>query len=109
MRGKPLGNTCWRKRRRNSSVSQRHGTVLVVMSIVLPTKTHLIVVHREQPMIRDGNTMGVASQVLQHVLRSTKRRLGIHQPLLPEQCAQESGKGLFLAQWQPQSVKHELV
>ena len=30
-------------------VSQRYRTVLAVMSIVLPTKTHLVVVDREPP------------------------------------------------------------
>ncbi len=90
-------------------MSERHGPLLAVMGIVLPAKGHFVFIHREQSMIRDGNAMGVASQVLQHVLRSTKRRLSVHDPVLPEQSAKKGSERFLLHQGAARSVKHELV
>src|SRR5208337_3355987 len=47
------------------------------MRVVLPTKGDAIAIYREEAMIRDGHSMGIAGQVLKHVLRSAKGSLGI--------------------------------
>ena len=60
-----------KNRRRNSSA-------LTVMSattpvrVVLPPKRDLVVGHMDKPMIRDGDAMRVAREVVQHVARPTK-------------------------------------
>ena len=39
---------------------QGHGAMRVSLCVVLPAKRHFPVVHRDQSLIRDGDTMGVA-------------------------------------------------
>jgi hypothetical protein len=53
------------------------GTRLVVMSIVFPTEGHLGRADREQAMVGNGDTMSIASEIVQDVLGSTKRRASI--------------------------------
>ena len=49
-------------------------------------------------MIGDGHAMGIAGQVLQHVLRPAKGRLGINHPVFPKQSAQEGYECLLIRQ-----------
>ena len=49
-------------------------------------------------MIRYGNTVRVARQVVQHVLRSAERRLGVDHPLLLMQRPQERAKHIIVRQ-----------
>ena len=56
----------------------RHEPLLIVMRIVLPSKGDLTVSKTHQPVIGDSDAMRVASQIMQHVLWTTKRRLSIH-------------------------------
>jgi hypothetical protein len=68
---------------------QGRGTGRTVMRVVLPTKGNAIAIHREEAMIRDGHSMGIASEVLKHVLWPAKGSLGINYPVFPKQSAQE--------------------
>lgn len=52
-----------------------HDRTAVVMSGVPPAKAHLSTVEAEQPSVGDGDTMGVAGRVLEHVLRTSKGSL----------------------------------
>ncbi len=47
-------------------------------------------------MVGDGDAMGIAREVMQHVLRATERRFGIDDPVLPIKRAQEEGEVLLL-------------
>jgi hypothetical protein len=60
-------------------------------------------------MVRDRNAVSVARQVLQNVLGSAKRGLGVHHPILTEQGAHESRKRLLLGQRQTGSMEDKLV
>lgn len=62
-----------------------HGALLAVVSIVLPTKGDLPLCNREQSMVGDGNAVGIACQVMKHMLGAAKRRLGVDDPVLPAQ------------------------
>jgi hypothetical protein len=53
------------------------GTSLVAMSVVLPAEGHPGRADREKTMVGDGDPMGIASEVMQDVLGSTKRRASI--------------------------------
>ena len=59
-----------------------HFAFLVAMSIVPPTKSDVIAVKRNQSVIGDGHTMGVAPEVAENLFRTTKGRLGINDPLV---------------------------
>jgi hypothetical protein len=53
--------------------------------------------------------MGVASQICQHVVWATKRRLGVDDPLLAKEWPQECVKDLFLLQGLESTVEGELT
>lgn len=64
---------------------EAHHLDAVVVSGVAPLKTHLPVVQVQEPAIGEGNTMSVACQVLEHILRAAERCLGIDDPFLMAQ------------------------
>ncbi len=51
------------------------------MAVILPAKANLAIAKVEQPIIRDGHPVGVATQILEDMLRTAKRRLGVDHPL----------------------------
>jgi hypothetical protein len=71
---------------------EAHDLAAVVVSGVVPLKTHLPVVQVQEPTIGEGNAMSVACQVLEHIVRTSERCLGIDDPFLMaqrgEQCVE---------------------
>ena len=49
-------------------------------------------------MIGNGDAVGVAGQVAQDMLGTAEGRFEVDHPVLPEQGAQEGGKGLLLTE-----------
>src|SRR5262249_58701342 len=74
MRWKHSGRACSRKRRMNSSASSV--ITLVVRSIVFPGKANLPVGEREQPAVGDGDAMGIAAEIGQHLFGASERCIG---------------------------------
>ena len=64
-----------------------HDAAAVAMSGVPPAEAHLSVIEAEESSVGDGNPVRVAGQILQHMLGSAERRLGVDHPL-------SSGAGL---------------
>jgi hypothetical protein len=73
-----------------------HRALFVVIGIVLPTEVDLRFGDGDNPMVGNGHTMGIPSQVLQDVVCTAKRWLGINDPILLKQSSQESAEILFL-------------
>jgi hypothetical protein len=88
---------------------QSHTLFLISMSVVLPEEGDLVVVKGQEAVVADGDTMGVASQIGQHVVWATKRRLGVNDPLLVKDWPQECAKDLFLFQGLESTVEGELT
>ena len=59
--------------------------------------------------VGDGYAVRVTSQIVQHVLGSTERWLGINDPILFPQGVQKCAEGFFLGQRQALSVKDQLL
>ena len=72
--------------------------MLAAMGIVFPPECNFAVVKTNQAMIGDGDPVRVAGQIMEDMLRSTKRPFGIDDPVLAEQRAQEGAKGFLLRQ-----------
>ncbi len=60
---------------------QRHGALLISVCIVLPSESDLIVLKADQSMVGDRDAMGVAGQIVEHVMGSTKRWFGVNDPV----------------------------
>ena len=59
--------------------------LFVVVSGVAPTKSDRLLGKRDQAMIGDGHAMGVAAQILEHILGATEGWFRVHHPVLSEQ------------------------
>ena len=87
----------------------RHDLLLAAMSIVAPEKRDAIFVECDDPMVGDGHAMGVAGQVLQHLIRPAEGRLGIDHPVAGEQCPQKAVKSVGTSELLKRAVELELV
>src|SRR6266852_7114351 len=55
--------------------------LFVVVSGIAPTKSDLSFGRRDQTIIGDGYARGVATQILEHILRSTEGWFRVHHPV----------------------------
>ena len=55
------------------------------MGVILPVKSDALLVEGQQAMIGNGHTMGVATQIAQHLQGATEGRLGIDHPVVAVQ------------------------
>ena len=72
---------------------QRHRARTIAVGVVLLAEGDGPIVHRHQPAIGDGDAMGVAGQILEHLLRAAEGRLGVNHPVVLDRCVEQSGKG----------------
>jgi len=70
------------------------GATAVVVPRVAPAKAHLSVLKADEPSVGDGDPMRVAGQILQHMLGSAERRLGVDHPLLTSQASKQKVEGV---------------
>ena len=76
----------------------RHDSRLVAGSVVAPPKRNALAVKGEEPMIGDGDTVRIATEIADDLLGPTESGFGIDNPILAKQRSQESGEGLRLGQ-----------
>ena len=62
---------------------QRHGLLArgAGVAVIGVAEAHLFLVETQQPLVRDGDPMGVAADVVEHLRGAGKRGLGIDDPL----------------------------
>jgi len=63
----------------------RHNLLLAAMGVVSPAEGDAIVLEGHEPMVGDGDAMGIAGQVVENVFGTAKGRLGVDHPVLAEQ------------------------
>jgi len=61
---------------RETDSGQRHHLGLAVVAVVLPSEADLAVVEPDQAAVGDGDAMGVATEIAEHLFGPGKRRLG---------------------------------
>jgi hypothetical protein len=72
--------------------------VLVVVSGVAPTKGNLVVGQGDESVVGDGHAMGVAAQILEHILGATEGWLGVDHPMLSEKWPQPGSADFGLSE-----------
>ena len=77
---------------------ERHDLRPAVMAIIPPAERDAIVVHADQPGIGDGDAMGIAAEIGQHLLWPTERRLGIDDPFEATDFGEHAGESIRLCQ-----------
>jgi hypothetical protein len=77
---------------------ERHQFGLAVLAIVFPGEADLAIKERDQPAVGDGDAMGVAAEITQHLFGATERRLGIDDPFDVPELVEPGGKGRGLGE-----------
>ena len=77
-----------------------HDLLFAAMSIVSPTERDALVLEGYEPMVGDGDAMGVAGQIVENVFGAAEGRLGVDDPVLlaefPEQVTECARRGKLL-------------
>lgn len=60
---------------------ERHQLLLAGRSIILPSEGDLVSIDVDEAGVGDGNAMGIAAEIGQHLFGSGKGRLGIDDPV----------------------------
>src|SRR5437016_14087018 len=79
------------------------------MSGVSPTKGNLFIGEVDQPMVGDGDTVGVTAEVAKRMFRAAEGTFRVDHPILAEQWAEPRREGLGLSKGYQVSVKAELA
>jgi len=75
---------------------ERHLLFPIAVGVILPAEGNLVVLESQETLVGDGHAMGVASEIAQHMMGTTEGWLGIDDPVLAEQWAQEGAEGLLV-------------
>ena len=87
----------------------RHLALLAAVSVVLPAEGDLAVGNGDETVIGDGDAMGIAGQVVQHMLRPSEGAFRVDHPVLAKERPEESMKGFLSGQCLEAAGKHELA
>ncbi len=88
---------------------ERHHSLLISVSIILPAKSNLVMLESHEAMVGDGYAMGIASEIAEHMMGTAERGLGVDDPVLAEQGTQEGAEGLVVRQGLKRSGEGELA
>ena len=66
-----------------------HDLLFAVVSIVSPTERDATVPERHEPVVGDGDAMGVASQIVENVFGAAEGRLGVDDPVFLAELPEE--------------------
>jgi hypothetical protein len=64
--------------------TKRHEAFSVAVSGVSEAERDLFAVEGDQPVIGDGNTMGISTEVSEHLIGPAERRLAVDDPAVAE-------------------------
>ena len=86
-----------------------HEALLVSACIVLPAESDLFPIKGDQPVIADGNAMGIAAQIAKHRYGTRHRLFDIDDPVFPTQRLKKSPECLGIFQRPGGAAEAELV
>src|SRR6267378_1416260 len=88
---------------------ERHHSLLITVGIILPTESNLVMLESHEAVVGDGHAMGVAGEIAEDMMGTAEGGLGVDDPVLTEQGAQEGAEGIFVFEGLERSGEGELV
>ena len=88
---------------------QRHESFSVAVSGVPPAEGDVAIFEGDEPVVGDGDAMGVSAEIAQGVLRSAEGALGVDDPVVTEEGSQPRTKGRWFGQVQQSAMKLEIA
>ena len=89
-----LGEQVKQKTSQKLIAREGHQFLPIVVRRVTPAKGNLAVRQCDQAMVGDGDAVGIAAEILQHVLRSAEGRFGVNDPVFAEERTQPGSEEL---------------
>ncbi len=86
-----------------------HQLRLIVVSRVPPTEGDLAIGRRHQSMVGDGDAMGVAAEILEHIVGAAEGRFGVDDPVFSEQRSEPGREDLGLCEQRQIAGKVQLA
>jgi hypothetical protein len=86
-----------------------HHSLVISVGIILPAESHLVVLEGDEAVVGDGDAMSVAGEIAENVMGAAERRLGVDDPVLTEQGAQEGREGFLVLQRLERAGESKLV
>ena len=68
------------------------------VAVIFPLEGDLAIFEGQQTLVGDGHAVGVAAEILQHVVRSAEGGFGVNHPFLVFEGSQVAGKSARVAQ-----------
>ena len=50
---------------------ERHGSLLISVGIIFPTESNLVILEGHEAVVGDGDAIGVAGEIAEHMMRTT--------------------------------------
>jgi hypothetical protein len=89
--------------------TEGHHSFLISVGIILPAESNLVMLESHEAMVGDGYAMGAAGEIVEHMTGTAEGWLGVDDPVLTEQGAQEGVEGFLVGQRLKSSGEGELV
>ena len=86
-----------------------HQTLLVLVSGVSPAEGDLAIRQGNEAMVGDGDTVRVAAEVVDNMLRSPEGRFAVDDPIVVEQLPEKGGESFRLGEKLEVAVEAELA
>ena len=75
-----------------------HRSRLVAASVIPPAKRNVVAIESDEPVVGDGDTVGIAAEVADDLLGPAEGGLCINNPILTKQCSEEGSKAFRFGQ-----------
>ena len=105
---KPFGQDVKKKAAHELVGGNGHDSRLVAACIVPPTKRDVATIEGNETVVGDGDTVSVAPEVADHLLRAAEGGLGIDNPVLAKQRPEKRREALGLFQMLDRSGASQL-
>ncbi len=86
-----------------------HGFLLIVVAVVSPFKFHLAIFDVDDPMIGNGHPVGVAADIVHHLLWPGERWLGVDDPFHVSHQIEMTGESLRIMECLKRSEEPQLA
>lgn len=73
-----------------------HDLGLAGIAIIFPAEGNMVVSDLGQPVVRDGDAVGVAAQITEHMVGPAKGRFGVDDPVGGAEPVDKRGEGLWI-------------
>jgi|SRR5882762_1020063 len=89
--------------------TEGHHSLLITVGIIFPAESNLVMLESHEAVVGDGHAMGVAGEIAEDMMGTAEGGLGVDDPVLTEQGAQEGAEGIFVFEGLERSGEGELV